>query len=69
MAASFELGGVGEDKEQSGDKGVILDLWRKIGGKETCWWWWCVGNGREGKERVLVSGNGFGCFAVLMVFV
>lgn len=37
MAASFELGGVGEDKEQSGDKGVILDLWRKIGGKETCW--------------------------------
>lgn len=46
MAASFELGGVGEDKEQSGDKGVVLDLWRKIGGKEICWWWWCVGNGR-----------------------
>lgn len=36
MAASLEVGGVGEEdkEEQSGDRGVILGLWWRVEGKE-----------------------------------
>lgn len=69
MAASLEFGGVGEDREQSGDRVGILDLLTRVEGNEICECWWCVGNGREVKERVFESENGVAGFGVLMVFV